>query len=166
MAAPEGLFVLEGGPTAQRIADQVREQIVQGSIRRGQQINESLLASELNRSRGPLREALQRLCQEGILISRRNYGVFVLEVETHNLEEIYEVRESLESAAASRLLDGSPKADQRHLRSAEGNCGRNGEASGHFQLADPCTARHAVPLSPRCRRGKFSFYPDLQDAGG
>lgn len=89
--------------------DPPREQIVHGSIRPGQQINESLLASELNRSRGPLREALQRLCQEGILISRRNYGVFVLEVETQDLEEIYEVRESLGSAAASRLLDGSPK---------------------------------------------------------
>jgi DNA-binding GntR family transcriptional regulator len=109
MAATERQFVLEGRPTAQLIADQLREQIVQGSIRPGQQINESLLARQLNTSRGPLREALQRLCQEGILISRRNYGVFVLEVETHDLKEIYEVRESVESAAASRLLDGSPK---------------------------------------------------------
>ena len=49
------------------------------------------------------------MCQEGILISRRNYGVFVKEVETHDLREIYAVRESVESAAASRLLDGSPK---------------------------------------------------------
>ena len=109
MAAPEGLFVLEGRPTAQLIADQLREQIVQGSIRPGQQINESLLATQLNTSRGPLREALQRLCQEGILISRRNYGVFVKEVETHDLTEIYAVRESVETAAASRLLDGSLK---------------------------------------------------------
>lgn len=112
MAATERQFVLEGRPTAQLIADQLREQIVQGSIRPGQQINESLLARQLNTSRGPLREALQRLCQEGILISRRNYGVFVLEVETHDLREIYELRESLESAAASRLLEGSPKQIQ------------------------------------------------------
>ena len=38
--APEGLFALEGISTAQRIADHLREQIVQGSIRSGQQINE------------------------------------------------------------------------------------------------------------------------------
>ena len=79
------------------------------AIRPGKQINESLLARQLNTSRGPLQEALQRLCQEGILISRRNYGVFVLEGETHDLREIYEVRESVESAAAGRLLDGSPQ---------------------------------------------------------
>jgi DNA-binding GntR family transcriptional regulator len=35
--------------------------------------------------------------------------VFVKEVETHDLKEIYAVRESVESTAASRLLDGSPK---------------------------------------------------------
>jgi DNA-binding GntR family transcriptional regulator len=109
MAASERLFAVEGRTTAQMIADQLREEIIQGAIRPGQQINESLLARQLNVSRGPLREALQRLCQEGILISRRNYGVFVLEIKTHDLKEIYEVRESVESAAASRLLDGSPK---------------------------------------------------------
>jgi DNA-binding GntR family transcriptional regulator len=109
VAAPEGLFAVEGRTTAQMIADHLREEIIQGAIPPGQQINESLLARQLNMSRGPLREALQRLCQEGILISRRNYGVFVLEVKTHDLREIYEVRESVESTAASRLLDGSPQ---------------------------------------------------------
>jgi len=105
MAAPEGLFVLEGRPTAQLIADQLREQIVQGTFRPGQQINESLLASQLRTSRGPLREALQRLCQEGILVSHRNRGVFVLELSTADVKEIYAVRESVELAAANILLD-------------------------------------------------------------
>ena len=57
MAAPEGLFTLEGRPTAQLIADQLREQIVQGIFRPGEQINESVLASQLRTSRGPVREA-------------------------------------------------------------------------------------------------------------
>jgi DNA-binding GntR family transcriptional regulator len=106
--APEGPFVLEERPTAQLIADHLRDQIVQGSIRPGQQINEYLLASQLNRSRSPLREALQRLCQEGILVYRRNHGVFVSRVERRDVREIYEARQSIESAAAGRLLDGSP----------------------------------------------------------
>jgi DNA-binding GntR family transcriptional regulator len=109
MVAPDGPYAVEERTTAQTIADQLREEIIQGAIRPGQQINESLLAGQLNISRGPLREALQRLCQEGILISRRNYGVFVPVVKAHDLREIYEVRESVESAAASRLLDGSQK---------------------------------------------------------
>lgn len=108
MAATEEQFSLEGRPTAQLIADHLREQIVRGTIRPGQQINESLVASQLNTSRGPLREALQRLCQEGILIYRRNYGVFVLEIEPTDLREIYSARETVESTAARILLDGGP----------------------------------------------------------
>lgn len=105
MAAPEGMFAVEGRPTAQLIADQLRELIVQGAFRPGQQVNESALASQLNTSRGPLREALQRLCQEGILVSKRNRGVFVLELSTEDVREIYSVREAVELAAAITLLD-------------------------------------------------------------
>lgn len=105
MAAPEGMFVLEGRPTAQLIADQLRELIVQGAFSPGQQVNESALASQLSTSRGPLREALQRLCQEGILVSKRNRGVFVLELSTQDVKEIYAVREAVELASANTLLD-------------------------------------------------------------
>src|ERR687892_1836614 len=105
MAAPGALFVLEGRPTAQLIADQLREQIVQGVFRPGEQINESVLALQLHSSRGPVREALQRLCQEGILVSRRNRGVFVLELAIDDIREIYAVREAVETTAADALLD-------------------------------------------------------------
>jgi DNA-binding GntR family transcriptional regulator len=72
-------------------------------------VNESALASQLNTSRGPLREALQRLCQEGILVSKRNRGVFVLELSTEDVREVYAVREAVELAAANSLLDSGPE---------------------------------------------------------
>jgi DNA-binding GntR family transcriptional regulator len=104
MATPDGLFELEGRPTAQLIADHLREQIIQGIFRPGQQINESVLAAQLSTSRGPLREALQRLTQEGILVSLRNRGVFVMELSIDDIKEIYAVREVVEKAAANILL--------------------------------------------------------------
>jgi DNA-binding GntR family transcriptional regulator len=116
MAAPESMFILEGRPTAQLIADQLRELIVQGAFSPGQQVNESALANQLNTSRGPLREALQRLCQEGILVSRRNRGVFVLELSTEDIKEIYDVREAVELAAANTLLDSAPEVVAKTCR--------------------------------------------------
>jgi len=107
--AAKGLFTLEGRPTAELIAHQLREQIIQGIFRPGEQINESILALQLNTSRSPVREAVQRLCQEGILISRRNHGVFVLEISTQDSREIYTVREAMESSAVDTLLKSSPK---------------------------------------------------------
>lgn len=109
MAAPEAAFVVEGRPTAQLIADQLRELIVQGVYSPGQQVNESALATQLNTSRGPLREALQRLAQEGILVSKRNRGVFVLELTAEDVKEIYAVREAVELAAANTLIDSRPE---------------------------------------------------------
>lgn len=86
--------------TAVRIADQLRDLIVDGAFAPGEQINEGLLAKQLSVSRGPVREALQRLCQEGLLVSRLNRGVFVIEMTNEDVDEIYGVREILELGAA------------------------------------------------------------------
>ncbi|BAS18483.1 uncharacterized HTH-type transcriptional regulator YdhC (plasmid) [Arthrobacter sp. Hiyo8] len=103
---PGGEPLLQGRPTAEVIADHLREQIVLGVFRPGQQINESVLAAQLTTSRGPLREALQRLCQEGFLINWRNHGVYVLELTKEDVKEIYAVREAIELSSASTLPDG------------------------------------------------------------
>lgn len=116
----DGVLVLEGRPTAQLIADHLREQIVQGVFRGGQQINESVLAAQLRTSRGPLREALQRLCQEGLLVSWRNRGVFVRELSAEDVKEVYFVREAIETAAAKALLDGSPNRVSETCRVLKG----------------------------------------------
>lgn len=109
-------MVLEGRPTAQLIADHLREQIIQGIFRPGQQVNESVLAGQLHTSRGPVREALQRLAQEGILVSLRNRGVFVPELSIDDIKEIYAVREAVESASANILLTTGPELVDRTCR--------------------------------------------------
>src|SRR6476620_2450201 len=120
MAASGELLVLQGRPTAELIADQLREHIVQGKFRPGQQINESVLATQLNTSRGPLREALQRLCQEGILVSVRNRGVFVLELTQEDIQEIYDVREAVETACAHMLLSAGPETVKKTAHALKG----------------------------------------------
>jgi DNA-binding GntR family transcriptional regulator len=117
MAMPDGLVQLEGRPTAQLIADHLREQIIQGVFRPGQQINESVLAGQLSTSRGPVREALQRLTQEGLLVSVRNRGVFVPELSINDIKEIYAVRDAVESASARMLLAASPEQIKRTCQS-------------------------------------------------
>jgi DNA-binding GntR family transcriptional regulator len=117
MATPDGLFELEGRPTAQLIADHLREQIIQGIYRPGQQINESVLAGQLSTSRGPVREALQRLTQEGLLVSLRNRGVFVTELSIDDIREIYAVREAVEKASAEILLNAGQSQIDRTCQS-------------------------------------------------
>lgn len=104
MLSENGLTALEGRPTSVLIANQLRERIIDGSFRPGEQIREAALVEQLQVSRGPVREALQRLSQEGLLVSHRNRGVFVLELTVNDVSEIYAAREAIELAAAEAIL--------------------------------------------------------------
>jgi len=109
MAGEDGLAALEGRPTSVLIADQLRERIIDGSFRPGEQIREASLVEKLQVSRGPVREALQRLSQEGLLVSHRNRGVFVLDLSVEDVAEIYAAREAIELAAAEAILEHPPE---------------------------------------------------------
>lgn len=104
MAGEDGLEALEGRPTSVLIANQLRERIIDGSFRPGEQIREVNLVEKLKVSRGPVREALQRLSQEGLLVSHRNRGVFVLDLTQADIREIYAAREAIELAAGEAIL--------------------------------------------------------------
>ncbi|TFD58185.1 GntR family transcriptional regulator [Cryobacterium sp. Hh38] len=86
------------------IADQLRERIIDGSFHPGEQIREASLVEHLQVSRGPVREALQRLSQEGLLVSHRNRGVFVLDLTINDIREVYAAREAIELGATTEIL--------------------------------------------------------------
>ena len=108
MSGVRTLSAINNRPTAVVIADQLREGIINGSFGPGDQINEAQVAGQLNVSRGPVREALHRLVQEGLLLSRPNRGVFVQEMTVHDVAEIFEAREVIECAAAEIITKLDP----------------------------------------------------------
>jgi DNA-binding GntR family transcriptional regulator len=86
------------------IADQLRELILEGYFRPGEHINETVLADRLSVSRTRLREALQRLSQEGLFTSKRNYGVFMIELTEDDVVDIYCARKTLELTAVEAIM--------------------------------------------------------------
>jgi len=88
------------------IADKLRAAIGHGELPPGTQLGEAQLARELGVSRGPLREGMQRLTQEGLLVSIRNRGLFVIEMTPENVEDMYLARGAVERAAAARICGG------------------------------------------------------------
>ncbi|MEE3703957.1 GntR family transcriptional regulator, partial [Pasteurella multocida] len=92
------ITVINSRPTAALIADKLREGIIDGAFSPGDQINEAQVAAQLQVSRGPVREALHRLVQEGLLRSRPNRGVFVQDLTRQDVAEIYASREVIECA--------------------------------------------------------------------
>lgn len=89
--------------TASRVASTVREAIAQGQISPGEQLGEVELAKQLGVSRGPLREGLQRLTQEGLVVGHRNRGLFVIEMTPERLQDMYVARQAVERGAAEQV---------------------------------------------------------------
>ncbi|HRY06759.1 MAG TPA: GntR family transcriptional regulator [Hyphomicrobiaceae bacterium] len=63
----------------------------------GSVIAERELISRLGIGRTPIREALQRLCVEGLVVHRPNYGMFVSEIAPSSVQQIYEFRAIIDS---------------------------------------------------------------------
>ncbi|WP_245851833.1 GntR family transcriptional regulator [Mobilicoccus massiliensis] len=87
------------------IAQQLREAIAEGRFVPGQQLLETSLAASLGVSRGPLREAMQRLTQEGLLVGHRNRGLFVMDLDEATVRDMYLARGAVERAAVECLVD-------------------------------------------------------------
>jgi len=78
----------------------IKEMAIAYHFKPGERINEVALAGKLGASRTPLREALNRLVSEGFLTFEKGRGFFCREFKPREIFELYQLRSTLESAAA------------------------------------------------------------------
>jgi len=90
----------EGSPNrASEAYDELRRAIVEGRFRPNERLVESELAERLEVSRTPIRESMQRLAADGLVVSHRR-GWVVREHSPREIQDIFEVRAALEGYAA------------------------------------------------------------------
>jgi DNA-binding GntR family transcriptional regulator len=88
---------------AEVVTGLLRDRILDGEFPPGTQMNEVELAAYFEVSRGPLREAMQRLVQEGLLVSFPRRGIFVPTFTGEDLEDIFVARQAIEREALRRV---------------------------------------------------------------
>jgi DNA-binding GntR family transcriptional regulator len=81
------------------VYERLRSEIVHGRLRPNERLIEVELADRLQVSRTPVRESLQRLAADGLVVSRRR-GWVVYDHTADEIREIYETRAALEGFAA------------------------------------------------------------------
>ena len=113
MSSPRGT---ETKSLAEKAYDSLSRYIVQGKLRPGEQILSKDLSMQLGMGRTPVREALLRLQNEGIIVcnSRHNYRVRILTAA--DIKEIYETLGVLEGAAAGAVQQIITSADIDRLQ--------------------------------------------------
>lgn len=82
------------------VFESLRDAIWDGRIARGDRVREEEIARNLGVSRTPVREALQRLQQRGLLVVGAGRGLVVAELSHGQVIELYAMREVLEGSAA------------------------------------------------------------------
>lgn len=83
----------------QHIAERLRSAILSGEISPGAPLVETTLAAQFDVSRGPLREALRELIEEGLLVTVPYTGTHVITLTVDDIREIYSMRITLERFA-------------------------------------------------------------------
>lgn len=116
--------------TPKVIAERLREAIASGAFPPGSQMREITLAQRLGVSRGPLREAMQRLTQEGLLIGHRNRGLFVMTLDEDAVRDVFLTRQALERAAVEHLITTGRGEDAEPLLELAEQMGRAEDPSG------------------------------------
>ena len=93
----------------------IKDSILRLELAMGAQINIEELTGTLQISRTPIREALLRLEQDGLVRAVSRVGFFVTDITTRDLEELFELRALLESYAAKRATPLLTPQDLAHI---------------------------------------------------
>lgn len=104
--------------TVDLIAVELRNAIYSGALPVGSPIREVELAGQLGVSRGPFREAAQRLVQEGLLHATPGRGVRVVRIDHDRIRALYEARISVETTAAPLAVERATTAQAAAVRAA------------------------------------------------
>ncbi len=122
------------------VTDSIREAILRGQFGPGERLDQDLIATELQISRTPVREALSKLEAEGYVQIRPHRGAFVILPSPQEIEETYDVLSIIESEIVRRVTPMIPESrlcemDQRLTKNQEQL--RHGDLSSYFDIDSP-----------------------------
>jgi len=95
----------------EQVADSIRQAIFSGSFELGDHLNEADIADRLQVSRGPVREALMQLRQEGIVTMEWHRGARIMQLSERDARELSSLRTVLEVFAGREAAVAAVESD-------------------------------------------------------
>lgn len=110
----------------ERAYSEIKQRIVDGVFAPSTFLSERQLAGQLDMSKTPVRAALDRLEQEGLVSTSPQQGVIVRDLSVHEIADLYEMRAALETytvrAIAGRVTEEQKRLVQENLRAQQKAC--------------------------------------------
>ena len=118
-AGPLPAGPLLGGTSYARVRDVIRQDIVAGTFAAGARLKAQDLARRYGVSPVPVREALQQLQGEGLVVIEPNRGASVRRIDTRFLLDVFEIREALAGLLAAKAAERMTPAIMAQLDAEE-----------------------------------------------
>jgi DNA-binding GntR family transcriptional regulator len=115
----------------------LRDRIITLQLTPGALVNEAALMQELELGRTPIREALQRLACEGLVVLRPRRGAFIAGLSILDLQQIFELRRVVEGYAATLAAERASESDigtMRAILERLDAAGQNGNAQAYIEI--------------------------------
>lgn len=101
------------GVTVDYVVDQIRQRIIEGRLVSGQRLIGRDIAEDIGISRGPIREAFRRLAADGLVELTPNRGAMVSQLNRKQVDNLFQIRETLEGLAARLAAENIEAGDNR-----------------------------------------------------
>lgn len=94
----------------------IREKIIQGEFEPGSRLREDHLAEEISMSRTPVREAINRLVSEGLVINKARKGLYLIDPTKEEVESYLDIRIALEKLSITKCIE---QIDEKGIKEIE-----------------------------------------------
>jgi DNA-binding GntR family transcriptional regulator len=136
------------GPRGQQVIEAVRTAIISGRFAPGDRLIESALSAEFGTSRGPVREALRQLENEGLVMSFPYRGAVVLGVSDEEVQEVLiPIRLTLERYSFSLAIETMTDDDFAELGKQIWLMEQAGKANDLVKLVEADLGFHEIVIS-------------------
>jgi len=151
---------LEKKPLSDEIFHVIRELIETGEMPSGSKISEPILAKKLSVSRGPIRDAIAKLKNCGLVASQLNVGARVVSLTNEQLIEIYHIRERLEGLAARFAAECIDNESLEFLRSLLNNQENQLNERHEYYQKDGDLDFHYLIVNANCNAHLIKLFND------
>jgi DNA-binding GntR family transcriptional regulator len=124
----QGKAELERASTAQKVADMLRERVLDGELAPGLRLSEEAIGGALGVSRNTLREAFRLLTRDRLLVHEHSRGVFVRRPTGDDVRDLYAARRVIECGALrlwNEVTDAQREAVRAPVRQAVARAEKN-----------------------------------------
>ncbi len=136
----------------------IRNAILSGEISQDDPISELAISEKLGMSRSPIREALQQLEGEGLVVSYPNRGSFVAPITPYDVDEIYDLRRLLEIGALNKSFN---QITEQEIDKIESSLKKGHEASDWKLLHEADRELHQLIINKCGNKRLKMFYNTL-----